>query len=266
MVEKYLTEGLEQLGDDIEIVDVNATIRGLGRFAVPPGIDLSGHDEMVGRFGEYLIPRGGVYLDEFAIQISLKSNRSQPVYLTNISPELTGGRCSKPLEQGWGVVDNAAEGIATAIRFSTIVDAQNPTMTPIGFGKNEGPLIQKDYFGNGGMITLNLNEPDVLQIETRVNKGFCKFSFRVDYIGPDGRETMTIDNHGKPFEISSIVGLPNPSGAPGNYVWWLYHINDQCLTRDGKRARLTMEQIVHKESLPRGGGQHREYCAEVGVP
>ncbi|NKY32259.1 hypothetical protein HGA13_04115 [Nocardia speluncae] len=262
MVEKYLTQGLERLGDDIRVVDVNPAFELYATFAVPPDADLSPPEGQLALDAEEIMARGGVYLSETVIQITLETSRSKPVTVTRIAPVLVGSGCSEPLGEGWGFVDNGGQGGIDGLVFMTTIDAPSPVLNRTGFDNSE-PVDQPDYFGNGSMIELVDGETTVLQIMVEAGSGFCHFAFRVEYIGSNGPGVLTIDDDSKPFKVSAVTGMTPAIVPTNNFDWFMPHATDGCLTSDGQRAKLTEEQVANRARLE--GREWQEYCAKVGV-
>ncbi|WP_280461793.1 hypothetical protein [Nocardia carnea] len=264
MVEKVLTKAFDRLGADIKIVDVNPAYQLDALFAAPANTTMY-EWKRGGSWPEFLMPRGGIYISRSTIQIVLTTSRSQPVRITQMTPVLTEGGCTAPLIRGWGYIDQRPQGASSALRFVTLIDDPNPTLARDGMDDSGASIEQHDYFGNGGMIDLVSNELTVIQVENYVNYGFCRFRFRVEYVAPGGPGTMTIDDHGKPFAITSrSLAPPAPNGyLPGGYDWYILNDVELCVSYNGRPVKLTATQV--QEFYRRDVAGQRQYCAEVGV-
>ncbi|MFE3193107.1 hypothetical protein ACFXHA_29155 [Nocardia sp. NPDC059240] len=260
---KYITKGTDRIGADIHVIEVDATVGYVGSVVVPANTDLTGLSD--GRYGELVKLPGAVRIGEVFIRITISATRSTPVKITNITPVVAGNRCDPPLEEGWGMVESGGGG-DSSLTFSTRIDDPRPTLDQTGTDNAGKTIDHPDYFDTGGLISLPDNETDVLYMRVSARQGYCRFTYRVDYVGPSGPRSMTIDNHGQPFAVTSAVGggIEGPA-APGDYSWTVPHFATSCHTSNGRLPKLTHTQLEQAQAVYQSGGYKAlaEFCAPL---
>ena len=264
MIEKYLTKGFDMVGADIRVVDVNPMFKTHGSFVVAADTDLTSYNvPWLDISDQFKVFPGGTNVQNMVIQITLETDRSEPVNVTRIDPVLVDGGCVTPTGKGRGFVDNSPQGGGErADRFTTTISKERPTLDHYQYDGESASTTEPDYFNNGGLIKLQDGEAKILQVKVITVDKFCRFEFHVDYVAPNGRGSLTVDDHGEPFEITSR--LPETE-----YDWSMMFPSYGCLTHDGRRAKLTSEQVRERNAIHQSeeGGipAMQQYCAEVGV-
>jgi hypothetical protein len=145
--------------------------------------------------------------------ISLRGRAAQQVRITDIVPELEGGRCSAPLSGSLAL--DPSQGEADVIPLQVTIDDPMPTIKAY---KSNGEAAKPYFTGpKAKNITLNRNETEALLIEAHSKRGYCRWRYRIHYqVGGSTAEMVLSGPDGKPFELTGR--LPDASGYESAYL------------------------------------------------
>ncbi|MGW9427873.1 hypothetical protein ACWHA1_07965 [Streptomyces decoyicus] len=131
--------------------------------------------------------------------ITLQGRAAQQVRITDIVPELEGGKCASP--PGGSLVVAPGQGVTDVIPLEVAIDSPQPRMTSYSKGAKAGT----PYFTGpkAKQITLNQNESEAFLVHATSARGHCRWRYRVHYQIGGGTAEMTLSRPGgKPFELT----------------------------------------------------------------
>ncbi|WP_260635814.1 hypothetical protein [Streptomyces angustmyceticus] len=180
--------------DVVEVRDVKTN----GRYLVRG--DTNGHFATVLNAGKEWRHRADIIdVNDAEWMITLQGRAAQQVRITDIVPQLEGGKCSSP--PGGDLVDAPGQGVTDVVPLEVAIDSPQPTMTSYAKGRKSG----EPYFTGpkAKQITLNQNESQAFLIHATSGRGHCRWRYRVHYQVGGGTAEMTLSRAGgKPFELT----------------------------------------------------------------
>ncbi|WP_407550123.1 hypothetical protein QOM21_13410 [Streptomyces sp. Pv4-95] len=192
-----------------------------------------------GRFGKVLYSgqwrQKGDILDvgESEWMVTLEGRAAQQVRITDIVPELEGGKCSPPL--GGSLVLSPAQGESKVIPLEVTIDSPLPRLT----AQTEGAKAGAPYFtgSQARHITLKQNESEAFLLRAKTERGHCRWRYRIHYqVGGSTAEMVLERPGGKPFEVTgqlSDVGGYRSVYAPSFVCAANGHAPDTWITGTG---------------------------------
>lgn len=143
--------------------------------------------------------------------VTLRGRATQQVRITDIVPEVNGGKCSPAL--AGTLVYSPSQGEDNVIPLEVTIDDPKPRLTAY----KEGSKAEEPYFSGAKArhITLNRNESEAFFIRAKSERGYCRWRYRVHYQVGGDREEMMLSRDGKPFELTGE--LKNVSGYESVY-------------------------------------------------
>jgi hypothetical protein len=125
-----------------------------------------------------------------AVRLQLRARGDEPVTINAIKAHVVGR--AAPVK-GWYAVSGGCGGLETHI---ATVDLDSPD--PEAHFSDELGAPNKP-------ITLFVTKTDIEQIELQAStrKGMVDWTAEVFYSGPDGDGSKTVDDHGRPFRVTS---------------------------------------------------------------
>ncbi|HWM39044.1 MAG TPA: hypothetical protein VNS49_18220 [Streptomyces sp.] len=138
--------------------------------------------------------------------VTLRGHATQQVRITDIVPEVSGGKCASAL--AGTLVYSPSQGEDDVIPLEVTIDAPQPRLKAY----KEGSKAEEPYFSGAKArhITLNRNESEAFFIRAKSERGYCRWRYRVHYQVGGDRAEMVLSRDGKPFELTG--GLKNVSG------------------------------------------------------
>ncbi|MFI9030237.1 hypothetical protein [Streptomyces sp. NPDC053560] len=141
--------------------------------------------------------------------VTLEGRAAQQVRITDIVPEVEGGRCGAPL--GGTLVLSPSQGEAHVIPLEVAVDSPTPRMMTTTTSA-KGVDKSESYFTgpHAKHITLKQNESEAFLIHATSKQGHCRWRYRVHYQVAGTPAEMVLSRPGnKPFEMTGEL----PRGA-----------------------------------------------------
>jgi len=155
---------------------------------------------------------GGMAGSPQVVRLELRGKSDEPVTVTAIQPEVVSAR---PPLKGWYIAAPSGCGVET-IRFATIdLDASPPT---VGYFKDDASPQARH-------LALFVTRTDAEQIElwASTRKATVDWRAKVFYSGPKGPGSVTIDDGGQPFRVTTETSSDGYKGNP---------VGDQLVTRN----------------------------------
>lgn len=130
--------------------------------------------------------------------VTLRGAATQQVRITDIVPEVEGGKCSAPLTGS--LVYAPSQGETDVIPLHVTVDDPVPRLKVYKDGKATAP-----YFTGprAKQITLEQDESEAVYIVATARHDYCRWHYRIHYqVGERSAEQVFRRPDGKPFELT----------------------------------------------------------------
>jgi hypothetical protein len=183
---------------------------------------------------------GGV--DDYGLDMDIlaQGTASSGVTITNMQTEVVGR--SAPLTGALAFCQSAGNEEAMSLNFNLNDNSSNPTGPP---GNNGEPT--NSYFANGSVIHLDDNEVYPFHVGASISGGAVKWVIKATVLVNGQQSVVTIDNHGKPFETTSVLPVQD-YGDLYEYDWAtehrLLHYRGTARNSDDCSADLAMRAIM----------------------
>lgn len=151
-------------------------------------------------FTEWSEDNDAVYADNMSVGFTATSDQASPTIITNVRVEVV--RREPPLAGTWVVPDGAGPQGERIILAN--LDADPPTATLDG--TFEFPLRVND------------EDTELFSIRARATNCHCFWRIELDVIDNDSGETrtLTVDDHGQPFEVTGTVNATQRTYLPSS--------------------------------------------------
>ncbi|MET8829007.1 hypothetical protein ABZX40_16040 [Streptomyces sp. NPDC004610] len=153
-------------------------------------------------FDEALRAVGGVNLETLTIRTVFTSRRSQQINIVDIQPEIlertapwSGSLFSAPSQAG-----------APTMNLMLDMDRPRPQARDAVFDNSTGKMEPGKPFFAQRTITLRDGKQQVVLVRARTLRHYVSFRLRVTYLLGDDRRTVTVDDKGRPFELTAFSG------------------------------------------------------------
>jgi hypothetical protein len=162
---------------------------------------------------------GGISGSPEVVRLELRGTSDEPVTVTAIRAEVVSEK--KPPLKGWYIAQPAGCGPET-IRFAFIdLDAAPPTAEY--FKDDSSPAARH--------LALSVTRTDAEQIEiwASTKKATVEWRAKIFYSGPKGAGSVTIDDEGRPFQVTTERSSDGYRGHPvGNQLITREHFWDKA--------------------------------------
>ncbi|MFI0784333.1 hypothetical protein ACH4Q6_01890 [Streptomyces lydicus] len=210
--------------DAIDVVEVK-DVKDSGRYVVRGGAG-KGFDKTLRSDFAWQHKADVVDAGESEWMITLQGRAAQQVRITDIVPQLVGGKCTPPLRGD--LVLAPGQGVTDVIPLEVAIDGPVPRLTGYRKGAEKG----EPYFTGpqAKQITLNQNESESFLVRATSGRGHCLWRYRVEYQVGGSTAAMTLSREGgKPFELT---GELSDAGGYGT----VYFPSFTCLSPSGQAA------------------------------
>lgn len=132
--------------------------------------------------------------------VTLQGHATQQVRITDIVPELVGGKCSSP--PTGSLVHSPSQGSTEVIPLEVTIDAPVPELKVYKDGESKDG---NPYFtgADAKHITLKQDESEAFYIAAKSQRGHCRWKYRIHYqVGGSKAEQVLSRPGGKPFELT----------------------------------------------------------------
>lgn len=148
--------------------------------------------------------QGALHGGDTMVQISVQGRSSTAVVLEALRVRVVGR--AAPAEGNSYAMDNGCGGALTPREFSVNLDADRPVAHSVpGFdGENEIPAIQMPY-------RVSAEDPEILLVTARTVTCDCSWYLELDWSSQGRKNTVRIDDGGKPFRTTADKKLPQYS-------------------------------------------------------
>ena len=146
---------------------------------------------------------GGLAGSPDVVRLELRAKSDEPVTVTAIQPEVVSEQ--EPTD-GWYIADPVGCGIEP-VRFVNIdLDVSPPT---VGYFEDDASPERQN-------LALSVTRTDAEQVELRAStrKATVEWRAKVFYSGPDGAGSVTIDDEGQPFRVTTETSSDGYRGNP----------------------------------------------------
>ncbi|MFI0149548.1 hypothetical protein [Streptomyces lydicus] len=210
--------------DAIDVVEVK-DVKDTGRYVVRGGAG-KGFGETLRSGDAWRHKADVVDAGESEWMVTLQGRAAQQVRITDIVPQLVGGKCAPPLRGD--LVLAPGQGVTDVIPLEVAIDGPMPRLTAYTKGAKKGESF---FTGPGAkQITLNQNESEAFLIRATSGRGHCLWRYRVEYQVGGSPASMTLSREGgKPFELT---GKLSDAGGYGS----VYFPSFTCLSPSGQTA------------------------------
>jgi hypothetical protein len=184
----------------IEVVEVS-DVKGFGAYLVRG--DEEGRLAAVMKSGGSWGEMNRVDVGRSEWMVTLRGRAAQQVRITDIVPEVEGGRCSSPLTGS--LVLDPSQGVEDIIPLLVTIDDPVPTVKAYPSKTNRTVEDAKPYFTGpkARHITLNQDESEAFIIQAHSKRGHCRWRYRIHYqVGGSTAEMVLSRPDGKPFEMT----------------------------------------------------------------
>lgn len=145
---------------------------------------------------------GAVKSTAIVIDLNLSTQLTDQVRVNRIRID---SQCRAPLT-GTAFYSPPA-GPATAIgKIGFDLDSPAPTAREM-VGGGDSQSFGGDFFANK-LQYLTKNDGNAYHIVIRTNKHYCEFRLKIDASANGAAQTVTIDDHGRPFQVSGLICDP----------------------------------------------------------
>jgi hypothetical protein len=184
-------------------IDLVNTQNSLGDAYVFPGsvvltqqqlASLNSLDQSAPAYDRWFLSRGAVDTSPIDIQLVVQGNRTHGVRIVNIRPVIS---CQMPLH-GTLFESPSAGGQGSTLLYLNL-DQPRPALSY----QAPGSGAYKDYFSHY-TVSLNEGEQFTFQIFAMTIEHYCKFSLDMTVLDNGRTVVERVNNHGKPFQVTSI--------------------------------------------------------------
>ncbi|HVV12463.1 hypothetical protein [Amycolatopsis sp.] len=149
-------------------------------------------------YTNWVLGHGGVTPDDARLSIDLRSNAQSTVTISDLQ---VVKQCQAPLTGT--LLYSPPAGPSNDLNLAVDLDEQFPVAKAYVGGKPAGAYFGEK--GNGHHIDLAPGENTTLLVDATTSHQDCRFSFELLVDTPNGAVTETVDDHGKPFEVTATV-------------------------------------------------------------
>jgi hypothetical protein len=149
---------------------------------------------------DWFVSHKAAFVEAAEIQLVVQGNGRGLVQIVNITPV---ERCSQPLRGTLFYAPGQGQDVSAHLYYNL-----NDPQAPAGYthANTEG-AIYPDYFGHY-TISLAFGKIFTFQITASVRNRYCQFTLIVAGIANGKTFTESVNNHGQPFRVTSL--LPEP--------------------------------------------------------
>jgi hypothetical protein len=228
-------------GDPIKITKITTVPRSIdGTWVHPESLD----DQAVAKINreieefekstyEIMRSHGAVETGTSSVELELEGNRPTPVRITDIAID---ARCREPLTGT--LFYNPPQGEAETVQIGYDLDrdtvfAQKSTMV-------EGepfPRLIGNYFAEQ-KYTLKQGEQVTFRLTALSRRQYCEYAFELHYIADGKPGSRRVDDGGKPFRVSALVGK---DGIPDCAVYQRHFTSTERVWSKASRAQCWEE-------------------------
>ncbi|GKQ36168.1 helix-turn-helix transcriptional regulator [Streptomyces sp. A012304] len=151
--------------------------------------------------GPWAATQGAVHGRETNVEISVQGRSSTAVVLTALRVRVVGR--TAPVAGNVYAMDQGCGGAITPRHFAVDLDKDRPIARSVA-GNDAGapiPAVRMPY-------RVSATDPEVLLVTARTEGCACSWYLELDWSSQGRTGTVRIDDHGRPFRTSGIVGLP----------------------------------------------------------
>lgn len=155
---------------------------------------------------------GALHGGDTMVQISVQGRSSTAVVLEALRVRVVGR--AAPAGGNSFAMDNGCGGALTPREFSVNLDADRPVAHSVpGFdGENEIPAIRMPY-------RVSAEDPEILLVTARTVTCDCSWYLELDWSSQGRKDTVRIDDGGKPFRTTADKKLPQYSYDTDARTW-----------------------------------------------
>ncbi|MXG29814.1 hypothetical protein [Streptomyces sp. YIM 132580] len=156
-------------------------------------------------FDQRLQSVGAVNLERLTLRVVFTGHRNQTVNIVNIQPEIvergapwSGTLFSVPSQAG-----------SPTMNMMFDLDRPRPVARKATFDEEKGGIAPGGPFFGEQTITLKDTGQQVLLVRAVTARHYVAFRLKATYMLGDRTRSVTIDDHGEPFQVSAVSGGPD---------------------------------------------------------
>ncbi|GAB3464515.1 hypothetical protein GCM10027436_76780 [Actinophytocola sediminis] len=154
---------------------------------------------------------GGIRAENLTLRMVLEGRRNQAIRITNIAPRII--KRADPL--AGTLFYMPSQGGDESLRMLADLDESHPTAREATLDDTTLEWIAGSPYFDANTISLQYAEQHVVVLRNRSKNNHVQFVVEVTYLIGGTEKTLTIDDDGKPFEVTAMPAEPNP----GQYLY-----------------------------------------------
>ncbi len=145
-------------------------------------------------FDRWAVAHGGVSSDLALTRVIVEGNRSSSVEILGIQAK---AQCRQPLDGT--IFSSPTAGANPVARMGFDLDSADPVAM-----KATGSYVSQEPYFETETISLSPGEHEVIDLVAVTSRHYCRYTFLMKVLYGEQITTETIDDNGKPFEVSAL--------------------------------------------------------------